>query len=543
MTNTLNVPLVSGDALSLQLTTEAPLFIVGPNGSGKSALIQHAVEQLGAENVRRISAHRQTWLTSGSIDLTPQSRRQYDEQLRGQEPNPVYRWREWNPEMRVSSVLFDLTAKENTLARKIMSHAYEGNLDAVQSIANNETPIFTQINDLLTVGRLAVTIENADGEQILARHQKADSPYSIAQMSDGERNAVIIAANALTVESGTVLLIDEPERHLHRSIIEPFLSALFQLRSDCPFVVSTHEIELPMGSPEASVVMVRSCQWSGNRASAWDVEILEPKFDIPDDLKRSILGSRKKILFVEGEHQSLDKPLYEVLFPDISIVAKGGCDEVVNAVKGLRNSPSHHRIEAFGLIDKDCRSEVEIAQLAEGGVYALDVYSAESLYYCSDAIDAVARHQAKHLGFVAKEISQSVVFGALTAINQDRTLAGRMAARRSERLIRNRIQIQLPDWKSIQESNESQITIIIDSPYNEELSRFNALVADEKLDEIIAGYPIRESQVIGQMVSALHISIEHYERLLPRLVRDDAGLADRLRQRIKGLADALSQQN
>lgn len=48
----------------------------------------------------------------------------------------------------------------------------------------------------------------------------------MAQLSNGERKAVLIAANALTVKEGTVLLIDEPERHLRRNIIEPFLSAL-----------------------------------------------------------------------------------------------------------------------------------------------------------------------------------------------------------------------------------------------------------------------------------------------------------------------------
>ena len=49
----------------------------------------------------------------------------------------------------------------------------------------------------------------------------------MAQMSDGERAAAIIAATVLVADPGTLFLIDEPERHLHRSIIEPFLSALF----------------------------------------------------------------------------------------------------------------------------------------------------------------------------------------------------------------------------------------------------------------------------------------------------------------------------
>ena len=111
----------------------------------------------------------------------------------------------------------------------------------------------------------------------------------------------------LTVSAGTVLLIDEPERHLHRSIIEPFLSALFAQRSDCPFVVSTHDVALPISNPEASVIMVRSCVWNGSQASGWDANLLKQDTDLPEDLKRAILGSRRKILFVEGEAQSLDR--------------------------------------------------------------------------------------------------------------------------------------------------------------------------------------------------------------------------------------------
>ena len=95
----------------------------------------------------------------------------------------------------------------------------------------------------------------------------------------------------LTVEPGTLLLIDEPERHLHRSIIAPFLSALFDRRRDSIFVVSTHEIFLPVANPDARVLVVRSCKWEQNNAVFWDVEILEAHAALPEDLKLAILGS------------------------------------------------------------------------------------------------------------------------------------------------------------------------------------------------------------------------------------------------------------
>ena len=132
-----------------------------------------------------------------------------------------------------------------------------------------------------------------------------------------------MAANVLTVEPGTILLIDEPERHLHRSIVEPFLSALFAKRQDCGFVISTHEIALPIANPAANVVILRSCVWNGSQPGAWDAEVLESGAKLPEDLKRDILGARGRILFVEGTPNSRNLPLYGALFPAVSDSERG----------------------------------------------------------------------------------------------------------------------------------------------------------------------------------------------------------------------------
>ena len=245
---------------------------------------------------------------------------------------------------------------------------------------------FKQLNELLALGTLTVSLENSEGEEILARHGDDGAKFSIAKMSDGERSAAIIAATVLTVEPETVLLVDEPERHLHRAIIVPFLSALFNQRKDCSFVVSTHEIALPVANPDARVLMVRSCTWNGDMCKAWDVEVLEPNTELPEELRRDILGARERILFVEGASNSLDHPLYSTLFPDLSVISKGNCRDVKSAVSGLRATQSFHHVEVFGLIDNDGRPNDETGELADKGVFALDMCSVESLYYCSDAI-------------------------------------------------------------------------------------------------------------------------------------------------------------
>ena len=533
-----NIPQNSGQQLQISLEDHDRLFIVGANGSGKSALIQHLVSSTPGKKIRRISAHRQTWFESGSINLTPQSRKQFDQNSTQHEMQDQSRWRDDYAQQRQSAVLFDLVAKENTRARLITHHVGSENMEEAKKTFDESPSPFDQLNELLGIGTLAVTLENSNDEEILARHRDGSAPFSIAQMSDGERNAAILAAAVLTVEPRTVLLIDEPERHLHRSIIEPFLSALFECRMDCPFVVSTHEIALPVANPEARCLIVRSCRWNGTKARAWEVELLEPNVDLPKNLKRAILGSRKQILFVEGDSNSLDLPLYNALFPGISVVPKGSCSDVTKAVSGLRASQELHHVGAFGLIDRDDRGQEEVKQLAKGGVFALDVYSVESLYYCSDAIAAVARRQAESLGDHADDMMNSVTQKAFDALNQA-GLAERMAARRCEGRVRDAILRQLPDWKCIEAKPKFDISV--DSPYQDELARFKELVAGARLDDLAARYPLRESGTLHAIAKALKLTgRKTYEQTLVSRIQGDENLAQSLKKRLGRLSEMLT---
>ena len=359
-------------------------------------------------------------------------------------------------------------------------------------------------------------------------------------MSDGERSAAIVAANVLSVEPGTVLLIDEPERRLHRSIIEPFLSGLFDRRKDCAFVISTHELALPAANPAARVLIVRSCKWEGGQANAWDVDLLESNSELPEDLRVAVLGGRRRVLFVEGTANSPDDPLYTALFPNVSVVPKGSCVDVQKAVKGLRESHALHHVEAFGLIDRDNRSPTRIHELEKMGVFALDVCSVESLYYSSDAIAAVASQQAESLGSRPSDLTGLAGSNALKVL-EDNDLAERMAGRRCERQLHESILTRIPGWKDIVATNQtSPVSVCADSPYPDELRRFKKLVADEKLDDLVARYPLRDSRVFDEVAKALECkSRQNYQRMVTVRVQTDKKLARKLKERISGLSRVL----
>ena len=534
------IPRISGNPLPITLKKGDQLFIVGANGSGKSALMQHFASTHPYKPIKWIIAHRQIWFHSGGLDFTPQSRDAYAQRVEPYNASTAARWQDiWGADV-LSVSLFDLAEKENADAHHIRNCVNTMNdLQKIKEINAKLLSPFAQINDLFDRATLTVKLKRDSNEILATTLQGTD--FSLAKMSDGERSATILAVQVIAAEPGTWFLIDEPERHLHRSIIEPFLSALFALRADCAFIISTHEIALPVANPEARVLMLRSCQWQDDRCEAWDVEVLEPDTPLPEDLKLAILGSRKRILFVEGRSSSLDYQLYTALFPGISVVPKGSCEEVQKAVLGLLESRDKHHVKAFGLIDRDNRSDEKVEELAEKGVFALDVCSVESLYYCSEAIAAVARRQAESLDAYSNEFIKSA---KQKAIEKLKGKAERMAARRCERQIRGQFLSEIPKWKSIMDNpNPGQpITVSIDSSYSDELNHFNQLVDAGEWDRLVARYPLRETGAFGIIARVLKCQDKKdYEDMVIVRIRNDEGLAKALKERIGPLAEKLIQ--
>jgi ABC-type lipoprotein export system ATPase subunit len=334
-----NIPTGNAVSTNFILKLGEILYVLGANGSGKSSLVSRLFNE-NQMHARRISAHRQTWFESNALDMTPRSREDLENNLKNFDRQARSRYWEWNSAGRSGMAIFDLIDADAMQERKIAGLLRTGDVSGAQKEAQNPSPIQV-INELMRLSNLPIEINLEQGQKITARKGGGNS-YSVAELSDGERNAFLIAANVLTVKAGTLILIDEPERHLHRSIISPLLRLLFDKRKDCAFVVSTHDLVLPVDAPEASTMLVRGCEYQGQDVRAWTVDVVPPGVGIEEELKRDLLGARRKMLFVEGTEQSLDKPLYSLLFPDVSVIPKESCREVEQAVRGLRSARDMH---------------------------------------------------------------------------------------------------------------------------------------------------------------------------------------------------------
>ena len=123
--------------------------------------------------------------------------------------------------------------------------------------------------------------------------------YKASEMSDGERVIFYLIGQCLAAPANGIIVIDEPELHLHKSIQTPLWQGVETLRPDCLFVYLTHDIDFASEQREATKVWIQSYD-----GTDWDWQIVKPDSQLPDELLLQILGNRKAVLFVEGEKHS-----------------------------------------------------------------------------------------------------------------------------------------------------------------------------------------------------------------------------------------------
>ncbi len=518
MSFTISIP-VGGQVGTLNLTVNAGqlLFILGANGTGKSSLMQ-TFASASKGKTRRITAHRQTWFRSGPPEFTGRRRLETEQNLFRYDRQAETRWMDDYSEQRVQMAIFDLVNSENVRAREIARAVDANKGDEVRRLSANEGAI-TTLNRLLRFANLEIVVSIEANDEIMAiRH--GSKPYSIAKLSDGERNAILIAANVLTVPAGTLLLIDEPERHLHRSIVSPLLSLLLNERADCAFVVSTHEPLLPVDNPTSKVLLTRSCVYEGEMVTSFDVDLLESITRIDDDLKKTILGERRKIVFVEGVEHSLDKPLYSLLFPNASIVAKANCREVENAVSGIKGADELHWVKPFGLVDNDSSDPERIADLLAKGVIPLNVYSVESIYYHPEVQKLAGEKLAEVLGDDLKEKLMKANNDAIRAIRDNVT---HLSTRIAEKSARAQVFALLPKKGEVATGGKRTAEIDFTKCAEDEAARIRALVSASDFVGILQRYPIRESAALDAIAKALNFANRaQYEAAVRNLMVHDA---------------------
>ncbi|WP_420446794.1 AAA family ATPase [Candidatus Poriferisodalis sp.] len=514
MTRSLSIPTGQGQSVDISLDSENnALFVLGANGSGKSALLhwlygEHQRKHPdGSYAVRLIKAHRMTSLGTNRVDVSASA---FETQLQQahQDDSAAY-GRYWDRRVpnRAQSIIYELLREEvGQLARigRKARNARVGRTDfaAVEQAVDQSTSPIEVINGLFQSAGLEIQVEipESDPDALVARRRNSDTPYGIEQLSDGERSALLLAAQILSAPAGTLFLIDEPERHLHRSIAGPLLSGIFAARRDCEFVVATHEISLPHDCQEAHVLLLRGWEPQGNGPQTWDADLVAPDADIDDDIKLDIWGARRHLVYVEGKPHSLDKRVYETLFPQATFVARDGWQQVVAAVSAAHASRDLHWLQVHGLIDRDRHEDDTLDEGARQVVCMLGCYAIESIYYCAEAQHSVGVALARDAG---ERIEDRLAAAREAVLAEAHTLA--------------RIEHVDPE-------------------------RLRCDIESEAADAIIANYPISKSVIPDRIAQSLGFrGRKAYEQAVRIALRGDEALRGHVAAMCAELGDALGQ--
>jgi ABC-type cobalamin/Fe3+-siderophores transport system ATPase subunit len=501
--------------LNISLTDGKTLFVLGANGVGKSTLMHNLFTQ-NLNHTKRILAHRQTWFMDNSMNMTASNKKDNDNYIKDYDQNIASRWKDEYSQQRSSISIFDLINSENIRARKIAGAVDNDNIDFAKKLSNIQAPL-QAINELLAVSNIPILITLGRDEQLFAS-KNGSEPYSIAELSDGERNALLICADVMTTEPNSLIILDEPERHLHRSIISPLLSSLFQKRKDCVFVISTHDVFLPIDHSEASILLLRSCQWAGKAIKDWDADLISETDEMPNSVKREILGSKREILFVEGEYDSLDRQIYQLIFSNATVIPQGSCSAVEKAVEGIKGTEKIHWINAYGLIDADDRTSEQIQKLLEKGIAALECYSVESLYYNLEIVKKIAKRYAQFSGLNETELYDKATSEIISSIEPHKE---RLCSRLCEKQVRNSAMTGLPKHKDILERGTYTFNLNLKEILEKEEALFDKLILHKNLSGLLNRYPIRETPVLTKIATGLGFNCDTYESAVRKLIIDD----------------------
>ncbi len=367
------------------------MIIIGANGSGKSQLGAW-IEKNNPNDTHRIGAQRA--LTFGNYIQQKSYEQATNLIIYGQE-NPTgrhdNRWG-WDGEKynytssllndyeNVLSALVALQIKEQQqFIKECKEREKEGkNHNMVPEMVMDKLrriwkSVFPHRDIIIEDGRVLAGFER-DGQYF---------EYKGRDMSDGERVGLYLMAQSLCVPSDKTIIIDEPEIHLHRSIMNRLWEAIEAEREDCFFIYITHDIQFASTHNNSKKIWVK-----GFDGTTWEWEEVQNS-ELPEQLLLDILGNRKPVLFVEGTHDSYDTKLYSEIYKDYYVIPCGSCSSVISQTKAMNSNAQLHNFKCFGIIDRDYRSDYEIEAYKEDNIFTLEVAEVENLFLTEELLQVV----------------------------------------------------------------------------------------------------------------------------------------------------------
>lgn len=401
--------LPKADDSTTELTSNQSILLIGANGAGKTRLgtwIEMTSPQ--CKLVHRLSAQKslsmpdtttpvsieraERDLLFGSADAVPGNEQGYKIGHKWQS-KPAISF--LNDYQKLMVYLFSDETEENAKYKAIQKATSERveppktKMDLVKELWERILP-----HRELIVGGLRIQTKVKG---------TVDKIYSSSEMSDGERIIFYLIGQCLVAPHDGIIVIDEPELHLHKSVQTSLWNEIEKLRSDCLFVYLTHDVDFAAAKEGSKRIWLKSFD-----GQAWDWEELQEDSNLPSELLLEVLGSRKSVVFVEGDNGSHDVALYRAILPSFLVIPRGSCSQVILSVKALKANSQLHHLQVYGIIDRDRRVPVEIQKLEQDSIFVLAVAEVENLFCVKEVLEFVSKRLARDADADFQAVSDTI---------------------------------------------------------------------------------------------------------------------------------------
>lgn len=318
------------------------------------------------------------------------------------------------------------------------------------------------------------------------------SSRSQTKLSAGEKVILYYFGAILFAPQKAIISIDSPEMFLHPATLRRVWDRVESLRPDCTFLYATHDLDFAATRSSATTIWVRD--WHAD-TDTFDYDILPPDSELREEMYLSILGARRPVLFIEGDNtHSIDSKLYPLIFPDYTIKALGSCDRVIESTRVFNSLGTFHQLDSRGIVDRDRRTQQEIAYLRRKKIMVPEVAEIENLLMIEEVIKAVARANRRDENR-AFEKTKSAIIGMFRAEMRQQAL--QHTRHQVKHIMEHRIDGRFSSITKLEEHISELIDEVKPRAIYEHLCReFSSYIKQEDYDSVLRVY--NQKSMIGQ---------------------------------------------
>lgn len=375
------------------------IVLVGANGSGKTSLVSILKNAMDGRDGVVIPAHK--LLIVPTFDSTPNfdtsSNEYYQNQNTIIDNRPTFKASQstdlpYNEVQKYGSE-FKFLLKMLLAERGNKRNKFCDGVLGDQEVKKEE--LISKLDETISIWNNLIEHREMfcdNNGNLKIRDKRSHEEYDAFKMSDGEKIALFLIGKVLLAKDKSIIIVDEPEMYLHKSIVDKLWNKLENERLDCLFVYLTHDLDFA-SNRQGLKYWIQDFHYPNN----WDIEPL-PENEIPENLLMKLLGSRKKILFCEGKKDSLDTQIFETLYPNYTIIPVSSCKDVINYVRSFNKIPNRN-VEAIGFIDRDFRNQSQLEKFESEKIYSYSVAEIENLFMIKEFIGKYAEFKSESMDF------------------------------------------------------------------------------------------------------------------------------------------------